>query len=82
IRILWGDYFTPEHVTDHPSLNDLVWKAMKQGSKGRQTQNLAAAQEMLGTVQEIAEIFWKTKGKSPRRIAAPYPSGGELVLPE
>ena len=82
IRILWGDFFKPEHLTDYPNLNDLVWKAMKLGSAGRQTQNKQSALDLLATVQTIAEIFWKTKGKNPRRIAAPYPSGGELVLPE
>jgi len=81
IRILWGDYFKPEHQQEYPELTDLVWNAMKLGSAGRQTADLAQAQQLLTTVQKIAEIFWKTKGKTPKRIAAPYPSGGEIVLP-
>ena len=81
IRILWGDYFKPDHQTQFPELTDLVWKVMKQGSAGRQTADLAQAQALLDSVLKIAEIFWKTKGMTPRRMAAPYPSGGEIVLP-
>ncbi|MHA2250601.1 MAG: superoxide dismutase, Ni [Candidatus Kariarchaeaceae archaeon] len=82
IRILWGDYFKPEHTQTFSELNSLVWDAMRQGSAGRQTASIEKAKEFLETVLKIAEIFWKTKGKTPRRVAAPYPSGGEIILPE
>ncbi len=82
IRILWGDYFKPEHTQSFPELNNLVWDSMRQGSTGRQTSNLEAAQEFLSSIHKIAEIFWKTKGKSSKRITAPYPTGGDLVVPE
>ncbi len=81
IRILWGDYFKEEHEKEHPELSKLVWKAMKLGSKVKQEVNEEAALELVKTVQEIAEIFWKTKGRETVRIPAPYPTGGELVLP-
>lgn len=80
IRILWGDYFKPEHVEKFPELHDLVWKTMKLGSKVKQEINLEVSKELLETVQKIAEIFWKTKGLTPVRVKAPYPSGGDLVL--
>ena len=82
IRILWGDYFKPEHAEQFPELQDLVWKAMKLGSKARQEVNEEAARELLDTVQKIAEIFWKSKGMEPKRIPAPYPTGGKLVVPQ
>src|SRR5881409_3761362 len=28
VRILWGDYFKPEHVQQHPDLHEAVWKVM------------------------------------------------------
>jgi nickel superoxide dismutase len=62
IRILWGDYFKPEHAQQFPQLHDLVWKSLKAGSKGRQEINLLAAEDMLKQANEIATIFWKTKG--------------------
>ncbi|MBI4170071.1 MAG: superoxide dismutase, Ni [Candidatus Aenigmarchaeota archaeon] len=82
IRILWGDYFKPEHVQQFPELHDLVWKVMKLGSKSRQHVSLEDAHDLLATVQKIAEIFWKTKGYQTVNVKAPYPSGGELVVPK
>src|SRR3989337_3146500 len=54
VRVLWGDYFKPEHAQKFPELHDLVWKALKAGSKGRQEVNLAAAEDMLKDAHEIA----------------------------
>lgn len=82
VRILWGDYFKEEHLKDHPNLHELVFKVMKLASKARQEVNLEASEELLATVGQIAEIFWKTKGKETVRVAAPSPSGGEMVLPK
>lgn len=80
IRILWGDYFKEEHVKQYPELHDLVFRTMKLASKARQEISIDAANELLDTVQEIAEIFFTTKGLKPIRVTAPYPSGGEIVL--
>lgn len=83
IRILWGDYFKPEHVEKYPELHELVWKVMKLGSKTRQEINLQAAEELLETVNKIAGIFWKTKGLETAKVkAAFYPTGNETVYPK
>lgn len=82
IRVLWGDYFKEEHLKNNPDLHDLVFKTMKLASKAKQEVNIEAAQELLTNVQKIAEIFWKTKGVATARIKAPYPSGGEIVVPK
>lgn len=79
VRIIWGDYFKAEHVQEYPNLHGLVFDIMKLASKGRQTLDKAAAQELLAKVQEFAEIFFKTKGRSTQRIATVYPTGGEIV---
>ncbi len=79
-RVIWGDYFKPEHLKEYPKLNDLVFSIMKHASKARQEVNMEEAQELLKLVQEFAEIFWKTKGKKPVRVSCPYPTGGELVV--
>ncbi len=81
IRILWGDYFKPEHVQKYPELHELVWKVMKLGSKARQDINLQSAEELLETVSKIAEIFWKTKDMGVTRLKAPYPTARETVYP-
>lgn len=80
IRILWGDYFKEEHIREYPELHGLVFKAMKLASKARQEVSLEPAEELLATVQKIAEIFYKTKGLSPVRIKPPYPTEGEIVF--
>ena len=80
VRIIWGDYFKPEHLKDHPELHELVFKIMKLASKARQEVNLDASKELLENVQKFAEIFWKTKGIGTMKVKAPSPSGGEVVV--
>ena len=82
VRILWGDYFQPEHVEKFPNLHQLVFDIMKLASKARQEVNLEVAEQLLSRVQEFAEIFWKTKDKEPVRVKSTYPTEGELVLPK
>jgi nickel superoxide dismutase len=81
LRILWGDYFTPDHAKANPTLHESFWKAMKAASKVRQSTEVADAQELLGQVQAIAEIFWTTKGAKTRRVPSMQKAGGELVYP-
>ncbi len=82
MRILWGDYFKPDHMEEFPELPDLMWKVMKTASEARQHVSEGAAKKLLEIVQSIAEIFWKTKGVESKRIPSPYPTGGELVVPQ
>lgn len=80
VRVLWGDYFKTTHQDEFPELSSLVWEIMKLGSTAKQSIDIEDGKKLLAAVQDLAEIFWKTKGKKPIRVAAPYPSGGELVL--
>lgn len=79
LETLWADYFKEEHLKDYPDLNNLILKTVKLSGKVRQEVNLEAANELLKNVQEIAEIFWKTKGLTPTRIPSGYPTEGEIV---
>jgi len=80
-RILWGDYFKPEHLQKFPELHDLVWKIMKGGSKGRQEADIHAGTDLLDAANKLAEIFWKSKGFETKKVKAPYPTEKELVVP-
>jgi len=82
VRIIWGDYFKPEMLEKHKDLHQLVFSIMKTASKARQNVDMKAAEELLEQVNKFAEIFWETKGKKTKRVAAPYPTGKELVMPE
>src|SRR5256714_11331266 len=65
--ILWTDYFKPEHLEKHPNLHDVVWKTAKLTSTVKQQINMDAAQQLLAGTQQIADIFWDTKGVHTRR---------------
>lgn len=79
LETLWADYFKEEHLKEYPDLNNLILKTVKLTGKVRQEVNLEAAEELLKNVQEIAEIFWKTKGLEVVRIPSGYPTEGEIV---
>ena len=81
LRVLWGDYFTPEHLAKFPELHTTFWEAMKAASKARQGLDQAAGQDLLTRVQKIGEIFWKSKGAEVRRQPSMQKSGGELIYP-
>lgn len=81
VRVIWGDYFTPDHLKTHAGVHDTVFKLMKAASKARQGTSLADAQELLGQVQQFAEVFWQTKGAKTARVPSMQKAGGELVVP-
>ena len=81
LRVLWGDYFRPEHVQQYPDLHERFFNAMKVGSRARQHNDMEAAQQLLDAVHGIAEIFWTTKGAGVSRQPSRQTAGGELVYP-
>jgi nickel superoxide dismutase len=80
LETLRNDYFKEEHFKQYPNLNGLFVKTLKLVGKARQNIDMMAAQEVLTGVQEIAEVFFKTKGVVPVRVKSIYPTGGEIVL--
>lgn len=82
VRIIWGDYFKPEHLEKYPNLHQLVFEIMKLGSKVKQEVNLEAAYQLLEKVQNFAEIFWQTKEVETVKIKTHYPTEGEIVIPK
>jgi nickel superoxide dismutase len=80
IRVIFGDYFKDEHLEQYPDLPNLVRKILKLASIARQEVDMQAAQDLLNSVQEFAEIFYKTKGLEVVRVKSPYPTGGEMVV--
>lgn len=66
LLILWTDYFKPEHLTIFPTLHEAFWKAAKLCSKNKQEVNLQAAQDLVKAVDEIAEMFHKSKAPTAK----------------
>src|SRR5437899_8388208 len=54
VRIIWGDYFKPEHVDKYKDLHTTVWNIMKLAGKNKQEANMQAAQDLLAEVQKFA----------------------------
>lgn len=62
LDILWHDYFRPDHLEANPDLHTKIWNATKLAGANKQNVNLESAQQLLAAVDEIAGIFWATKG--------------------
>ncbi len=62
ISLLWSDYFKPEHVEKYPDLHEKVWNTLKLAGQCKQTVDLDASKRLVGSVDEVAAIFWATKG--------------------
>src|SRR3990172_10382080 len=76
VRIIWGDYFKPEHLEKHKDLHATVFSIMKLGSTVRQQVNMQAAQDLLAEVQKFAEIFWATKDAKVKKQPSRQGGGG------
>jgi nickel superoxide dismutase len=64
--VLWTDYFKPEHVEKYPQIHDLFWRATKAaGATGAKSVDPATGQKLLDLIDEVAGIFWETKGGKP-----------------
>ena len=61
LRVLWTDYFKPEHLERYPSLHDLFWKATKEAGAAKKSQDPEQGQKLLDAIDEVAKIFWETK---------------------
>ncbi|MBM3960125.1 MAG: superoxide dismutase, Ni [SAR202 cluster bacterium] len=63
IDILWHDYFKPEHLEKYPDLHAKVWAATKLASFNKQNVDVESAKKLVAAVDEIATIFWESKGQ-------------------
>ena len=59
--VLWTDYFKPAHVEKFPNLHDLFWRAAKKAGDAKKSMDPKVGDELLALIDEIADIFWKTK---------------------
>jgi len=76
---LENDYFKEEHLSKFPNLKKLLAKGVSLSIKTRQNIDMSQAEELLETVMQIAEIFYRTKGVEPIRIKSVYPTEHEIV---
>lgn len=78
VRVIWGDFVKPEQKDKFDSL---VFGIMKKSSAARQGIDAIQAKALVDDVNKFAEVFWEVKGVKTHKIKAPYPTGGEMVVP-
>ena len=63
LSVLWSDYFKPPHFEKYPQLHQLFNDSIKLAGAGgvKDSTDPAVADQLLGKIDEIAEIFWETK---------------------
>ena len=81
VRIIWGDFFKPEHLEKAPDLHETVFNIMKLASKARQNIDMDAAQQLLAETNKFAEAFWAAKGVATKKQPSNQAAGGEYVVP-
>ncbi len=79
VRVIWGDFISPDHVSQYPELPELVHKIMKLGSKARQTADREAGVAFVEAINKFSEIFWAIKGVNTKKAKAPYAPALEMV---
>ena len=77
---LQNDYFKEEHYKKFANLKNLLEKATMLSVKTRQNIDMDSAKELLETVMQISEIFYKSKDLESKRVKAPYPTGLDIVV--
>jgi nickel superoxide dismutase len=70
LSVLWTDYFKPEHAEKYPDLHEKFWNAIKLAGAAKKTVDPADGQKLLDAIDEIAKIFWETKGGKPEWLTS------------
>ena len=72
LAVLWHDYFKSEHFEKYPELHMLINTTIKQasGTGAKSKVDAAEGQKLLDGIDQIATIFWETKGKTYEKPAA------------
>lgn len=63
VLVLWTDYFKPVHLESYPNLHTLIWETTKLLSHCKQHVDLDAANQLMGKMEEIHNVFWGSKGR-------------------
>ena len=65
LAVLWHDYFKAEHFEKFPQLHMLINDTIKKasGTGAKQSVDPASGQALLDGIDQVADIFWQTKGQ-------------------
>ena len=60
LMVLWADFFTKDHFEQFPNLHQLFWDGVHGAGDVKKSTDVAVAEKLLTTIDEIADIFWQT----------------------
>ena len=72
IVVIWGDYFKPAHVDQHPGIHAITHQILRTASACKQELSRQNALDLVEQVNAFAAIFWETKGIDTQRVTVPY----------
>ena len=61
LMVLWADFFEKKHFEQFPNLHQLFWDGIHGAGDVKKSTDLAVAEKLLKTIDEIADIFWQTE---------------------
>jgi nickel superoxide dismutase len=65
LSVLWTDYFKPNHLEDYPTSTRSSGSPSRRPGDAKKTMDPKAGEDLLAKIDEIADIFWATKGGKP-----------------
>jgi nickel superoxide dismutase len=71
LSVLWTDFFKPHHLEAFPQLHDSFWAAIKAAGDAKKSTDPAVAKKLIGAIDEIADIFWKTEESKASGVYPP-----------
>lgn len=81
IRIIWGDFIKPPHISQYPEIHQIVHNIMAKAGAVKQHTSRQKAVELLEEVNKFAKIFWEIKGVETKMVKAPYAPNEEIIYP-
>jgi nickel superoxide dismutase len=70
LLVLWTDYFKPDHLEAFPDLHETFWTAAKLCSQTKQNVDVAAAENLMASVEKIHKMFWESKNRDVAWVPA------------
>jgi len=71
LMVLWADFFTADHRTEFPNLDDLFWRAIHQAGDAKKSVDPADGTKLIGLIEEISDIFWQTEKSKDMGVYPP-----------
>ncbi|MEM6639398.1 MAG: superoxide dismutase, Ni [Pseudomonadota bacterium] len=81
VRVIWGDYFKGPLLEKFPHIHTLAHSIMLKASACKQEVHREDGEALVELVNQFAEAFWESKGKTSSRHTAPYAPGLPVVYP-